>query len=202
MSFQYLTEETKLTIIPANCPDVSFWTLVNFSWWWGGSAENKKLTPTSSEHLLVLCHYLWIIEVGRQLHEYRGQKLGDIVGERLHKCTQSKDSTEIFFVNSLVVIWSGLETCGERDCPHCLRSQSPASLLPLHSLFGIFAQSWSHNLKIFLFRDIIFFFQIKTLPSWAWSSSSSLSEGGQRPLPWWIQNGPNLPRFSRTSAAP
>ena len=107
MSFQYLTEETKLTIIPANCPDVSFWTLVNFSWWWGESAENKKLTPTSSEHLLVLCHYLWIIEVGRQLHEYWGQKLGDIVGERLHKCTQSKDSTEIFFCQFIAcdMIW-------------------------------------------------------------------------------------------------
>jgi len=39
-----------LSCAPASCPDVSFWTLVGFSWWWGEWAANWKLTSTGLIH--------------------------------------------------------------------------------------------------------------------------------------------------------
>ena len=41
-SIFYLETFSHYSAPPASCPDVSFWTLVNSSWWWGAWAEDKS----------------------------------------------------------------------------------------------------------------------------------------------------------------
>ena len=52
-----------------------------------GLAVNEKLTLV----IIKIISYLWIVEVGGQLHQHSRQERGDIIGESLHEGAQAKD---------------------------------------------------------------------------------------------------------------
>ena len=75
---------------------------------------NKKLTPVINK----IISYLWIVEVGGQLHQHSRQERWDIIGESLHKGAQAKDPA----VNKSWSIRSNLsqkDTCDAQGCQRC-----------------------------------------------------------------------------------